>query len=55
MLKKILAFSLAVLMILGTFTACDKATPDETEPTMPTKVDDGVIDVLMVGNSFCYY
>ena len=55
MLKKILALSLAVLMILGAFTACGAETSKESKPTEPTKVDDGVIDVLMVGNSFCYY
>ena len=55
MLKKILALSLSVLMILGAFTACGVGAAKESEPTEPTKVDDGVIDILMVGNSFCYY
>ena len=55
MLKKILALTLSVLMLLGAFSGCGAATPEETEPTIPPKVDDGVIDILMVGNSFCYY
>ena len=55
MLKRILALTLSVLMILGAFTACGAGTPQETEPTTPTKEDDGVISILMVGNSFCYY
>ncbi len=53
MLKRILAFILSVLMLLGTFTACGAETQKET--TEPTEADDGVIDILMVGNSFCYY
>ena len=55
MLKKILALSLAVLMLLGALTACGADAPKETEATKPTAPDDGVIDILMVGNSFCYY
>ena len=55
MLKKILALSVCVLMLLGAFTACSADAPKETEPTTPTAPDDGVIDILMVGNSFCYY
>ena len=53
MLKKILALSLAVLMLLGALTACGADAPKETEATKPTAPDDGVIDILMVGNSFC--
>ena len=55
MLKKILALSVSVLMLLGAFSGCTAGTPEETEPTTPTAPDDGVIDILMVGNSFCYY
>jgi len=55
MLKKILALSVSVLMLLGAFTACGAEAPKETEATKPTVPDDGVIDILMVGNSFCYY
>lgn len=56
MLKKNLVLSLSVLMLLGTFTACGAGTPKETGSTIPTEAeDDGVIDVLMIGNSFCYY
>lgn len=55
MLKRILALSLSVLMLLGAFTACGTATQKGAETTEPTTPDDGVIDILMVGNSFCYY
>ena len=61
MLKKILALTLSVLMLLSVMTACGEETPVETEPaattetTVATEPDDGVIDILMVGNSFCYY
>ena len=57
MLKKTLALTLSVLMLLGTFTGCSESAPKTTEAptTEPAKVDDGVISILMVGNSFCYY
>ena len=55
MLKKILAFALSACMLLGMLTGCTADAPKETEPTVPTAPNDGVIDVLMVGNSFCYY
>ena len=63
MLKKILALFLSVLMVLSVFGACSSDATKESEPatkaatqgTEATKPDDGVIDILMVGNSFCYY
>ncbi len=55
MLKKISAISLSVLMLLGAFSGCGTGATKETESTTPTKADDGVIDIFMVGNSFCYY
>ena len=55
MLKKILALAVSFLMLLGAFTGCTADTPKETETTPPTAPNDGVIDILMVGNSFCYY
>ena len=56
MLKKILSLTLAVLTVLGAFTACGGAETPETTPTEPaivdyTKQDDGNLKILTLGHS----
>ena len=67
MLMKKIALLLAFLITLPLlFGACgtgtdkmDKTGETETktmeETTLPEREDDGVLKVLMIGNSFCYY
>lgn len=53
MLKKLLALSLSVLMVLGAFTACGTGAPKETEATIPTEPEEEakVMKVLTLGSS----
>lgn len=57
MLKKILALALAVLTVLGAFTACGNTdTPETTGATEPaivdyTKQEDGTLKILTLGHS----
>lgn len=53
MLKKFLALSLAMIMLLGAFTACDAGAPKETEPTAATEPEKEAkaMKVLTLGSS----
>lgn len=61
-MKKILSFFLAALLLCSLFAGCGKQaeTPETTE-TKPQGLfaedpaDDGVLRILMIGNSGCYY
>lgn len=66
MARKAISLLLALLLTCGVLGACGNrgTTPatqgKETEPTMEVidridRVEDGTLNLLMVGNSFCYY
>lgn len=60
MFKKILSLTLALGLLCGTLVACGNQTqPDETQkPTLSPEDDpfqDDTLNILMVGNSFCFY
>ena len=65
-MKKLLSLLLIISLALGSLTACGSA-PETTEPTEGEKkpamnifqksdpAEDDVINILMIGNSHCYY
>ena len=68
MLKRFLCFALTLLLIFPLFAACGNTQPAEnTEPTEGEKkpamnifqksdpAEDDVFNLLMIGNSYCYY
>lgn len=60
MLKRFICLLLALLAVCSLLAACSNTEPKETEPTMDImqKTDpaqDDELNILMIGNSFCYY
>ena len=60
-MKKILAFFLALVVLCTLFAGCSKQEAPETTEAKPQGLfaedpaDDGVLRILMVGNSGCFY
>ena len=69
-MKKFLCFLLAMTLCMGMLCACGSGTQQPTETTEPTEgankpvmnifqksdpAEDDIINILMIGNSFCYY
>lgn len=53
-MKRLLSLALA-LCLLGSLCACGSQTPAETTTPADHPSKDGTLNILMVGNSFCYY
>ena len=56
MQRKILCYILAVLVLCATpMTGCSNSIDNNTEGTEMTRNNDGILNLLMVGSSYCYY